>query len=293
MDISVNENLVLLALWNWFTRPSARNGKSRLQHHLELFKSSPRGPVAGYTWEDVTAYLVRHWFSGGGKQLDHIFRVMNGNFPFASQNFQLAQMLTVDEQGNVEAIISTQGNTLGGSTQSHTPAETLKLLLPSSVDYNLRRGYAIVKPDVNMGALMHCYGGSSSDHRLSGPDLCFVLVRSDGTRILVNIQCKDRSEQLSSEEVYTALDKLKPDGWWPPKRAATTRKTETPVRRQKSLYYKHTLTNTRSSTRFVMAPLTHVLRTCATCSRCPSMVPFPPCKSQIPILCRSRSALAL
>ena len=159
-DIAVNENLVLLTLWNWFTTPSARDGKSRLHHHLELLKDPPNGSIVGYTWEDVTAYLVRHWFSGSGTRLDHVFKVVNGSFPFTSEKFQLAQMLTVDGEGAVEAIVATHYNILDGSVQNRNPTETLQQLLPDS-NHSLWKGYAIVKPDANMGASVPCYREST------------------------------------------------------------------------------------------------------------------------------------
>ena len=62
--------------------------------------------------------------------------------------------------------------------------------------------------------LFHALWANSVADFLSGPDLCFVLIRPDGTRILVVIQCKDWSKQLRADDVYKALDKLAPKGWW-------------------------------------------------------------------------------
>ncbi|KAH7098602.1 hypothetical protein BKA62DRAFT_759218 [Auriculariales sp. MPI-PUGE-AT-0066] len=205
-----NENLILVALWAWFSK-SLPNGKSRLHHYLQLVKASAEPSTAGLGWEDVVAYMLWRWLVGTEPvKLSKIFDFIQTEPSWAHEEIFLLQTIMEDEDsdtgtpGKIITVPASPGTTLGLSYQTRTELETFRAIQGKEIEKDTdgifqQRGYTFIKPDQNMG-----------------PDLLAFAQLPDGTRLLIVFQCKDWGNSLSTQDVLNNLVKLAPDekGWW-------------------------------------------------------------------------------
>ncbi|KAH7104354.1 hypothetical protein BKA62DRAFT_504319 [Auriculariales sp. MPI-PUGE-AT-0066] len=220
-----NENLILIALWHWFTKKTPGH-KSRLQRYLQRTWRSAEPSSAGLGWEDVVAYMLWHWFVGQkgheAPNLSKVFHFCGLRPAWASDQISLVQTLlinakahTVTASGNTEvvvadakvhsvkAVLAAQGTTLGLSYQTRSMEETVRALLPYRLEEQTasifqQRGYAFIKPDNTMG-----------------PDILAIGRLPDGTLILIVVQCKDKKDRIAHSEMLKIVEDLSPEhGWW-------------------------------------------------------------------------------
>ncbi|KAH7052417.1 hypothetical protein BKA62DRAFT_818341 [Auriculariales sp. MPI-PUGE-AT-0066] len=210
IKVIFNENLILIALWAWF-RLAPPGGKSRLHRYLQLGKAAANPAIAGFGWEDVVAYMLCRWFVGAQPvQLNTVFDFFGREPTWATDTASLVQTLLEDQSsdaktaGKITAVLASTGTTLGLSYQTSKPEQTFKAIQPRLLEEDTggifqQRGYAFIKPDESMG-----------------PDLLAIARLSDGTLLLIVVQCKDLNRQLSVTEILKNLDKLAPHekGWW-------------------------------------------------------------------------------
>ncbi|KAH7098343.1 hypothetical protein BKA62DRAFT_372399 [Auriculariales sp. MPI-PUGE-AT-0066] len=210
IKVIFNENLILIALWAWFSTP-VQGGKSRMQRYLQLGKAAANPSIAGFGWEDVVAYMLWRWFVGGqSTKLKDVFTFIGVEPDWATDEASLVQTLLEDEcddaetPGKIDAVLASSGTTLGLSYQTKTPEETFQAIQPRKLEMNTdgifqQRGYAFIKPD-----------------ELMGPDLIAIARLPDGTLLLIVVQCKDLGRKLSRTEILDNLAKLAPNeqGWW-------------------------------------------------------------------------------
>ncbi|KAH7098593.1 hypothetical protein BKA62DRAFT_759214 [Auriculariales sp. MPI-PUGE-AT-0066] len=210
IGVIFNENLILVALWAWFSKPLPA-GKSRLHHYLQLGKASPTPSIAGFGWEDVVAYMLWRWLVGTEPvKLSKIFNFIQTEPDWAHEEIFLVQTIMKDEDNNTRTpgkiitVPALPGTTLGLSYQTKTQEETFRAIHGKELEDNTggifqQRGYTFIKPDENMG-----------------PDLLAIAQLPDETRLLIAFQCKDWDDSLSTQDVLDNLVKLAPDekGWW-------------------------------------------------------------------------------
>ncbi|KAH7100157.1 hypothetical protein BKA62DRAFT_802141 [Auriculariales sp. MPI-PUGE-AT-0066] len=210
IQVVFNENLILTALWAWFSA-AAPGGKSRLQRYLQLGKAAANPSIAGFGWEDVVAYMLWLWFvRTQPAQLNHVFTFLGEEPDWATDKVSLVQTLleaqddSAEIPGKIDAVLASPGTTLGLSYQTKTSDETFQAIQPRKLEEDTggmfqQRGYAFIKPDEFMG-----------------PDLITIARLSDGTLLLIVVQCKDLNRKLSRTDILNILATLAPDekGWW-------------------------------------------------------------------------------
>ncbi|EJD36729.1 hypothetical protein AURDEDRAFT_117027 [Auricularia subglabra TFB-10046 SS5] len=191
--VTINESLVLTTLLRWLL--GAETGEKSLSSFLDQAMAHINASVRGFAFEDVVMFILWQAFStlGLGTPLDRVFNFRYLPPSWGSEPARLIQVFK-DSSPNRKPYPLSAGITTRIGYAAQTADDTLAFFTSSNVrDARI----PFLQPDGDCG-----------------PDLMFGLLLRQYIELLVSVQCKCWSAKHYAGDVFKAVLKASPEGFY-------------------------------------------------------------------------------